>query len=185
MQNRFGLKDFFLLVLVAAVGLSVWLGMVKSNREWDNLREIKSSVTELQGRMAEQNRQFDRLGELSRGVGEIQQRLANVESTLSAGVAVRPGGAGQGGGASTAATTPGRAGAKDESWAVPGVPVEWQQPWNFTTDPRSQAGFSEGGTFTELFEARPAKIVPYIQTDVYGRRAVDLVVDTLGAYDPV
>ncbi len=185
MQNRFGLKDFFLLVLVAAVGLSVWLGMVKSNREWDNLREIKSSVTELQGRMAEQNRQFDRLGELGRGVGEIQQRLANVESTLSAGVAVRPGGAGQSGGASAAATTPGRAGARDESWAVPGVPVEWQQPWNFTTDPRSQAGFSEGGTFTELFEARPAKIVPYIQTDVYGRRAVDLVVDTLGAYDPV
>src|ERR1043165_35382 len=44
--------------------------------------------------------------------------------------------------------------------------------------------FRTGGEFTEIYEAQPAKVVPSIQTDVYGRRVVDLVMECLGSYDP-
>ena len=77
---------------------------------------------------------------------------------------------------------------RDESWArkVDGktVEIEWQERWGFSTDPRTAAGFAEGGEFTEIFEGQPAKITPMIATDVYGRRAIDRVCDSLGAYDP-
>ena len=74
--------------------------------------------------------------------------------------------------------------ARDESWARPGVAIEWQPPWEFATDPRSKPGFAEGGEFTEIFEGQPPKIVPLIASDVYGRRVYDRVCDSLGTYDP-
>jgi peptide/nickel transport system substrate-binding protein len=64
------------------------------------------------------------------------------------------------------------------------VPVEWQEPWGFASDPASKPGFSEGGEFTEIFEGQPPKITPNIASDVYGRRVIDRVCDPLGAYDP-
>ncbi|MGA1224621.1 MAG: hypothetical protein ACO31E_08655, partial [Phycisphaerales bacterium] len=73
---------------------------------------------------------------------------------------------------------------RSESWARPGVKIEWQEPWEFASDPRRQPGFAEGGEFTEIFEGQPAKITPYLSTDVYGRRVIDRVVESLGAYDP-
>jgi peptide/nickel transport system substrate-binding protein len=76
------------------------------------------------------------------------------------------------------------AAARDESWARPGVPVSWQAPWGYVNDPGAKPGFRTGGEFTEVFEAQPAKVTPFIQTDVYGRRVVDLVMQSLGDYDP-
>ncbi len=73
---------------------------------------------------------------------------------------------------------------RDASWARAGVPIEWQEPWGFASDPASQSGFSEGGEFTEIFEGQPPKITPNIASDVYGRRVIDRVCDSLGAYDP-
>ena len=73
---------------------------------------------------------------------------------------------------------------RDESWARPGVPIAWQAPWTFTTDPRSIKGYTTGKAFTEIFEAQLAKLTPYIQTDVYGRRILDVVAEMLASYDP-
>ena len=45
-------------------------------------------------------------------------------------------------------------------------------------------GYTIGGEFTEIFEVWPAKVTPVISTDVYGRRAIDMVMESLGDYDP-
>lgn len=153
MQNRFGLKDFVLVVLILIVGVFVFLGMMQRDREWDEVQSVKKNIDAL------------------------QKHLARIESKLDAGIAV----------VATAAPASGQPAApaqRDESWARPGVPVEWQPDWDFVTDPRTAKGFQVGGEFTETFEVQPAKLTPNIQTDVYGRRVIDVVVECLGAYDP-
>ena len=106
---------------------------------------------------------------------DILEKLGAIEKKLASGVVasapVREGGS----------TVPAQ---RDASWARAGVPIEWQEPWGFASDPSSQPGFAEGGEFTEIFEGQPPKITPNIASDVYGRRVIDRVCDSLGAYDP-
>lgn len=161
MQNTFGIKDFVIIVLILVLGLAVWLSMFQRDREWDQLQYIRGKVN------------------------EVETHLARVESRIESGVNVAqmPGTTGSNAG-SPAGGEQGVAAVRDESWARPGVAVEWQPAYTFATDPRTQPGFKPGGSFTEALESRPPKIVPYISTDVVGRRAIDLVVETLAAYDP-
>ena len=100
-------------------------------------------------------------------LGSIEKRIA------SGGLAVSP----------AAATSTSVAAVRNDSWAREGAKIEWQEPWGFATDPRTVPGFEEGGEFTDLFEAQPAKLTPYLGTDVYVARVADRVVDSLGAYD--
>ncbi|MCA9284465.1 MAG: hypothetical protein KDA22_04575 [Phycisphaerales bacterium] len=150
MQNKFGLKDFVFLVLLLAVGVSVWLSMYQSDQHWTRMRSMESSIAEL------------------------ERHLARVEDKLEQGVQV----------SQAAATTSAAPVARDASWARAGVPIQWQEPWTFSSDPRKQPKFAPGGTFTEIFEAQPPKLVPFLSTDVYGRRVIDRVAEPLGAYDP-
>lgn len=209
MQNRFGIKDFVLVVLVVLVGLSVWLTMFQREREWRRLTLIEEKLAGQEGA----------LGRMERGIGagqasadeframreRLDQLAANKQETVEIMAAISAKlDAMQAGSASDAevqkrldemmaqiAASRGSAagggnsgGPRDESWARPGVPVQWQEPWDFVSDPRTVAGMKDGGEFTETFEAQPAKIVPVLNTDVYGRRIVDLVMQSLGAYDP-
>jgi len=104
---------------------------------------------------------------------DMLEKLGAIEKRLATGVIA------------SAASQPNapKAVKRDESWARKGVPVAWQPPWDFATDPRSQPGFAEGGEFTEIFEGQPAKIVPMLSSDVYGRRVIDRVCEPLAAYD--
>ncbi|MDA0803258.1 MAG: ABC transporter substrate-binding protein [Planctomycetota bacterium] len=73
---------------------------------------------------------------------------------------------------------------RDESWGRPGVDVVWSGPMVASTDPRQTPGFRAGGEVTEIFGAQPARITPYLSTDVYGQRVIDRVVEPLMALDP-
>lgn len=76
-------------------------------------------------------------------------------------------------------------GARDESWARPGIPVEWPAPQTEPSPPENFDDFAEGGEFLEVFEAQPKKMTPYLYQDVYGRRVIeDLVCECLGSLDP-
>ncbi len=126
--------------------------------------------------MVQRDRLWQRLQTIDERIGSIERQIARVEEKLDDGGRVFRGGAEQG--APQVAT-------RDESWARPGVPIEWQEPWSFTNDPRSQPDYAPGGDFTEIFEAQPSKIVPFLSTDVYGRRVIDRVVESMAVYDPV
>jgi peptide/nickel transport system substrate-binding protein len=159
MQNKFGLKDFVFLVLLLAAIVSVWLAMFQRNREWTKMQALEAKLTDVER-------------QVSRVAAGIDSGAAYVQAPT--------GGAPSSG--QPAATQP--SGARDESWARPGVPIEWQPARNYTTDPRSHPEFRLGGSFTEIFEAQPAKLTPYIQTDVYGRRIINLAMETFADYDP-
>lgn len=155
MQNRFGIKDFVLLVVLLITLGSVWLSMVQKTRM----------------ELAQQS--------MSAKLVEIEQQVAQLGRKVEKGFEGRP--------QSAAPSTPSAsaaASATGESWARPGVKVErWPNP-HPATDPESIPGFAVGGEFTELFEAQPAKLTPYIAGDVYSTRILDRVCESLGSFEP-
>jgi peptide/nickel transport system substrate-binding protein len=52
MQNRFGVKDLFLFLLVMAVLVSVWMSMVQIDRQWKEIQVVKDSIQDIQERLS-------------------------------------------------------------------------------------------------------------------------------------
>ena len=165
MNNRFGFKDFIQIVLLGAVVVLVWLQMVQVDRDRVLQQDVLAKLGAIEKRLATGSQD----GGSSK---ELLSKLTALEDRLAKGVVAIASGA-------TAASPRG-----DESWARPGIRISWQEPWNFASDPTKVPGFTEGGEFTEIFEGQPAKVTPYLSSDVYGRRVIDRVADSLGAYDP-
>lgn len=162
MQNRFGLKDFLLYVLVVGLGVVVLLKMRQFDRAWEKNQEV--------------------LAKLQR----LETQVGRVENKLDSGVMV-PVGTGSPGVA--APGQPAAAGNRDESWARKGddgkvIEIHWQPPYLPATNPAEQPGFQMGGDFTEIYEAQLARLTPYISSDVYARRIHEFVLGSLGVYDP-
>jgi peptide/nickel transport system substrate-binding protein len=113
---------------------------------------------------------------MSAKLADIEQQVAQVNRKLESGAAVARG--------ASAGAAAGNGVATDESWARPGVKVEhWAAP-HCAIDPSTVPGFAVGGEFTELFEAQPAKLTPYISSDVYSTRVLDRVCQSLSSFDP-
>jgi peptide/nickel transport system substrate-binding protein len=114
---------------------------------------------------------------LSAKLADIEQQVAQVSRKLESGGVVR-------GATAASTTTAATAVSTDQSWARPGVKVEhWAAP-HCAIDPTTIPGFGMGGEFTELFEAQPAKLTPYISSDVYTTRVLDRVCESLSTFDP-
>ena len=154
MHNRFGIKDFLVVLLLLALLATQWFSMIQRDRQWPVLQGV-----------AEQLKIVD-------------ERLAGVEARLAQGLP-------------TAAQTSGASGApqtaiamRDESWARPGVPVQWQPEPGFANDPAKVPGFKVGGEWVEVFEGQPQKLTPYLYADVYGSRVGDRVCESMASFDP-
>ncbi|MFN0132219.1 MAG: ABC transporter substrate-binding protein [Phycisphaerales bacterium] len=175
MQNRFGVKDAAVLVVLLGVVVSLWLAMFQKDRQWVEVQKMSQRLTAIE----------TSLGRMQAGTdgAAVGERLGRIESALAAGVRVAGGGAASGGGTGSGGVA-GGVGSRDESWARPGEPVVWGEPWGWVNDPRKQAGFVEGGEFCESMEGQPPKVMPFLSQDVYGRRVTDRVCEPLGDYDP-
>jgi peptide/nickel transport system substrate-binding protein len=191
MNNRFGLKDLVVIVLLLAIGVSLWLSMVQKDRQWEAIQRQTAKLDELAqqaGRVererAEIQRRADELGEAGqKKIAALTEELAQVRKEIAS---ARAAGASLGSGStasSPAAKNEVAVAASDDSWARPEVPIAKFPKYDFYTDPRSQPGFREGGEVTEIYEAQLQKVVPFVSTDVYGRRVIDVVCQSLGAYD--
>jgi len=113
---------------------------------------------------------------MSAKLADIEQQVAQVNRKLESGAVAAHG--------ASAGAAAGNGVATDESWARPGVKVEhWAAP-HCAIDPSTIPGFAVGGEFTELFEAQPAKLTPYISSDVYSTRVLDRVCQSLSSFDP-
>lgn len=188
MQNKFGLKDFVLMIMVLAVGVLVLLSMYQEDRRFTLVKDLQNTV----------KGQVDALARVENALGEISHSLQTgaatpsdpgyrvVQSAFVRQPEKQPAGQPekQSGDQPTDSGKKRRPKERDESWARPEVPIQWQEPWTFATDPRKMDGFKSGGEFTEIFEGRPAKIIPHLNQDVYGQRVIDEVCQYLGAFDP-
>jgi len=113
---------------------------------------------------------------MSAKLADIEQQVAQVNRKLESGAGVARG--------TTVSTSAANGVSTDETWARPGVKVQhWAAP-HCAVDPSTIPGFAVGGEFTELFEAQPAKLTPYIASDVYSTRVLDRVCESLSSFDP-
>ena len=154
MQSKFGLKDFVLIVLVAIVGISVWLGMVQEDRKWRDVRRLDNKVS------------------------TIETQLSAIERRLEDGIAI------SGPVQTSSGNTSQQANSGTPEWAVPNIPIAQQPRWSFADDPRDEPDYRRGGEFFEVFEAQPKKLTPILGEDTYSRRIQDQVLDYLATFDP-
>lgn len=158
MQNRFNFKDGVMFVLLFTIGILVVMGMYGNDRVLDKVREVESKITELEGAITA------RQASSHTGFSSEQSRLERE--------AMRAG---------TSSETPAP---RLDAWARTGYEIAWQVPWVPATNPEDVPGYQKGGEFTEIFGAQPPRISPYLSSDVYSRRVIDRVVESLSAYDP-
>ncbi len=157
MEQRFGLKDALSLILILAVGASVWLSMVQEDRRWREMRDLRAAVGEQTQTLAALRRRLDELP-LAAPTPATETADAKPSSATSA--------------------------VDVDSWARPGVPVTRPEFWTFASDPRGLPGFAEGGTLNEALEGNPAKITPYVHNDLYYLRIVnESVCESLAMFD--
>lgn len=184
MQNRFGVKDFVIILLVCITGLLVFLSMNQADRQWKEFLGLTSKIDSIERQAARVQTTLDtaeitairdRLNTLSRDMAEVKQQIASgvkVSGTTSG---------------SAAAGTPADSNAateRDESWAVKGIPIAWQPERVFDTLPQSQPGYAEGGELTEIFNAQPQTVMPLIYKDVYGAWVFERITEYLAEWDP-
>lgn len=153
MQNRFGIKDFVVIVLLLAILTTLWLSMVQRDRQWPLLQALE-----------EQGRNLD-------------ARILSLDEKIRAGIPISPSG-------NVGASNLSVGAARDQSWARPGIAVNWQPAPAFPNDPSKVPGYKVGGEFVEVFEGQPSKVTPYLYADVYGNRVVDRVCESLAGFDP-
>jgi peptide/nickel transport system substrate-binding protein len=157
MQNNFGLKDLIIIALILGLFVSVWVSIYQDDRRWGQTEVANKRLEDLE-------KQIVRL--------ETEVTRRPVVVSPQQGVPM-PG---------QTVTTPTAPASTD--WAREGVQVTVSEPWGFISDPRQDEGFVAGGEFHEIYEGQPPKVTPYTYADVYGRRVVDLVCESLGWYDP-
>jgi peptide/nickel transport system substrate-binding protein len=171
MQNRFGIKDFVIILGLMVIAVSVWLTMAQDDRRFRQNGEMNSRISTLEQQLAQIN---DRL----EGVTSIGDQVSQISETLRNGVAI------VGGGNGGTETAPPPADEKDSAWGRPGIEIAWQEPWDLARDPSGMEGYRVGGEFTEAFNAQPSKLTPILGEDTYSRRIQDQVCDRLAEYDP-
>ena len=116
--------------------------------------------------MVQRDRQWELLQKVDGRIADLEKRIQQIRVAPAAA-------------ATTTAAAP-----RDDAWARPGVKIErWNAPTP-ASDPAKLPGYGDGGEFTELFEAQPAKLTPYIASDVYQTRVMDRVCESLGTFDP-
>lgn len=167
MENRFGLKDFVIVIGLLIIIVSVWLTMAQDDRRFKQSSEMLTRISSLEQQTAHIDDQLQ-------SVAAIEAQLTRIGETLRSGVAVVGNGR----------TAPPTIKEKDDSWARPDFEIAWQEPWNFARDPSGMPGFRLGGEFSEAFNAQPSKLTPVLGEDIYSRRIQDQVCDSLAAYDP-
>ncbi len=169
MEQRFGVKDVVVVLLLLVIGFFTLNAMWQKDRMWEYLRSIESQVKETRSRL-------ESVATDAKSASEIAAKLDDLERSLaSRPVVIADGGA---------AAVDAPANAARDAWARPGVPIAWQPEPTYSTDPRTLPGFRDGGEFVEIFEAKCPRVTPYVGTDVYARRVIDRVAEQLATFDP-
>ncbi len=181
MQNKFGLKDFVLLVLVSLIGVLTVLDQIQDDQKTEQVRTMQSDIEDARQNIQQIRREIEDDVTSNREMlqATLREEIAGIRQQID-----RLGEAASG----TGGLTVGEA-SEDNSgmfpWARPGVAVTVPDEFSYPSDPTEMEGYREGGEFIELFEAQLRKITPYFYNDVYGRRIIDgPVCESLAAYDP-
>jgi peptide/nickel transport system substrate-binding protein len=169
MENRFGVKDFFLFLLIGALLVVVILASFQFDRQFDS---VKLTYRETQTLAEELNR-------LKRTIADIDANLLDLQDQVAKGVAVIPGDATAGASPTTQST---------QAIASTGGPGKGR---NGKTDPfyqveeaADQPDFARGGWFLENFGTKIGRLTPLVSSDIYQTWVQNLVLEPLAQQDP-
>ncbi|MFT3787177.1 MAG: peptide-binding protein [Tepidisphaeraceae bacterium] len=157
MENRFGIKDFFVFIGLAIVALLVILAMVQFDRQFDEIKALKTQNVGLTNDLAQIRRQ---LNDLANREPQVVVTPATVPTT----------GPTQGTQAAGAVGPLNRG--KVEAFAA--IKEAEQKP-----------DFARGDWFVDNFGTNIGKITPLVSTDVYGAIVQAKVQEALVLRDPM
>ncbi len=189
MQNKFGLKDFVLMVLVVIVGIISLMNIYSGDRQWKKTEEVLTKINSVEQQVAKQDRNLNNTeattSEILEQLESVEQRFSDLDSRLSSGAFNISAGDGSTSGSTGGSSSSNTGSSSKDGWARPdGTPIDWQPEYNFVSDPTNEADYRFGGEFTEIFPAQLKKITPVLAEDTYARRVAELVCDSLAAYNP-
>lgn len=154
MENRFGIKDLFLFLLVGGLIVVVIMAMVQFDRQYEQVLQIK-----------QQN------AELTRDIVQIRRQLAEGVPTVGT---VPPMGAGgiQGGLAPSAAST------------HTAMSTGSGDVFRLIREAEKKPDFARGDWFIDNFGTKVGRLTPYTSSDVYQVWVELQVMESLAAFDP-
>ncbi len=158
MEHRFGVKDFFLFLLVGVLIVLVALAMVQYDRQWGDVQEIKTSLKDQAG-------DLNRLrGELNKVRNSITNQIAELgERTVAVGPTTR---------AMGSQTRPALARTLDPN-----------DPFVRMKAARAKEDFAEGDWLVEGV-SKVAKLTPLISRDATASNIQEYVLEKLALRDP-
>ncbi|MCC6579519.1 MAG: peptide-binding protein [Phycisphaeraceae bacterium] len=158
MDQRFGFKDFVLLMLIVALLVSVWLAMKQYDRQWDQLQQIQATQKD----QATELKHLSQL--LSDGKGHASADLAEQLRQLREQMAA----------------------AQTQPAAPEGISKDqaYQEAFARIFAPRKNADFSAGDWYVDAFGAAVGKLTPLVSTDAYGSLIQGYVQESLASRDP-
>lgn len=189
MNNRFGIKDLILIVLILVVLMSLWVSLWREDHRFKRTLEQGDRLTSLERQQGRIQTTLDdaNLKDTADRAARLETRLRAIEQKLDRGVVVANPGANAGNGAAAnngSSNASEDAEGRDTSWARPGVAIAWQPARTHDSDPMSFPDVETGGTLVEAFVAQPSTVVPLVYKDVYGAYVFERICEYLGEYDP-
>jgi peptide/nickel transport system substrate-binding protein len=187
MQNKFGLKDFVLMVLVVLVGVFTLMNIKEGDRRWKKSQELLAKVGTVEQQVAKLDRKLQESqagnSELLTQISDVSGQVASLKEMLSSGAfSVNIASSGS----SEDAVKTDRSRPPREQWAhLGGAEIKWQPPVNFQAEPFEMDGYRLGGEFTEIFGAQLSKLTPVLAEDTYAARINDQVCERLASLNPV
>ena len=173
MENRFGIKDFFLFGLIGVLLVMVVLAMIQYDRQWERVQDVDRQSRQLAGDLARLGDKIDGLGARQGSVAPgIVQNFYGVSSGAGAAAAMPSGGM----------TEPTTRPAAVEVAAAPSADVgEVFAPIQAAED---DDDFARGGTYLDNFGTKIGRLTPLVSSDVYQTWIEFLVLEPLAQRDP-
>jgi peptide/nickel transport system substrate-binding protein len=189
MQNKFGLKDFVLMMLIVIVGVFLLMDIQQGDRRWKKSQELLAKVGTVEQQVAKLDRNLQNGEAVSQeiidGISQVGEKITTLDEMLSSGAFSVNLSNDQGSSGTSTTPSSGSRSNGSESWAREGgVPIQWQPKLNFEVEPYDQEGYRLGGEFAEIFNAQPSKLTPILAEDVYGRRVDDQICERLAEFNP-
>ncbi len=186
MDNRFGPKDFFLMLLLVVLMVSVWLAMKQFDRQWDDIQSSRQQLTELSQTVAQLGKDVQATGDdrALRQTLEAQGRtLDEIRDLLAEGVVIRSGDPTPPNGEASTGEAESRVGA-DEGLIADHDERQGADPFARWRVAMARPDYARGDWMVDAFAQTTAKLTPLISVDVYGSRIQSYVLDTLITRDP-
>jgi peptide/nickel transport system substrate-binding protein len=171
METRFGIKDFFLFLLVGVLIVLVVLASFQFDRQYER---VELTYKETQTLAEELNR-------VKRTIADVDANVLDLQDRIEQGVAVVPG-AGAGTGQTTRPSA--EAEAVTSSYG-PGKGRNGQtDPFYQVEEASAQEDFARGGWYLENFGTKIGRLTPLVSSDIYQTWVQNLVLEPLAQQDP-